>query len=66
MEYLKKRVKSFITVFIFLLIGFFIAGLIFEKPDYKTAIFAILLGLIIGELVAFMNWRKREKEEISF
>lgn len=59
MEYLKKRVKSFISVFIFLLIGFFIAGLIFEKPDYKTAIFAILLGLIIGELVAFMNWRKR-------
>lgn len=49
-----------------LLIGFIIVTFLFDKPDYKSAIFAVLFGLIVGELFFFAKWSKEQKEEINF
>lgn len=57
-EYFKGRVKSYIFLIIGLLIGFFIARITIETPDYKAGIIVVSIGLIIGELFIFITWVK--------
>lgn len=62
MEYFKGRVKSYLSIIVGLLIGFIIAGLTIENPDYKTGIMATSIGLIIGELFVFLTWMKNKNK----
>lgn len=66
MEYLRERAKNYIFMVIGLLVGFLLVSLIFQNPDYKFSISMLLFIFIIAELVHFMKWRKRKKEEESF
>jgi len=65
-RYLKKRYKTYASIAFGLLIGFIVATFLFDKPDYKSAIIAVLLGLIVGESFVFSRWSKeqRKKENI--
>lgn len=57
-SYLKQRYKDYIFIILGILIGFLISELLFSKPDYPTAIIAVLSGLTIGELFIFRKWLK--------
>lgn len=61
-KYLKKRYKNYVSIALGLLIGFIGAAILFDKPDYKSGIFFILLGLIVGEIILFTKWFKEQKE----
>lgn len=61
--YLKKRYKNYASVAIGLLIGFIVVTILVDKPDYKSAMIAILIGLALGELFVFARWMKVKKEE---
>lgn len=65
-RYLKKRYKTYASIAFGLLIGFIVVTFLFDKPDYKSAIIAVLLGLIVGESFVFSRWSKeqRKKENI--
>lgn len=65
-KYLKKRYKAYMSVALGLIIGFIVVTFLFNKPDYMFAIFAILFGLIVGELFVFAKWSKDQKKEINF
>ncbi len=62
-NYLKQRYKTYVHVLFGLLIGFIVATLLFDKPDYKSAIFAMALGLIVGESIVFFKWSKNKRKE---
>ena len=61
--YLKERYKTYISITFGLLIGFIVVTFLFDKPDYKSAVVAILFGLIIGELLFYSRWSIRQKRE---
>ncbi|WP_143560732.1 hypothetical protein [Sporosarcina sp. P19] len=56
--------KSYIFVIVELLIGFLIAGLTMESPDYKTGITVVSIGLLIGELLVFITWQKNKNNKL--
>ncbi|WP_313234705.1 hypothetical protein [Sporosarcina ureae] len=56
--------KSYIFVIVGLLIGFLIAGLAMESPDYKTGITVVSIGLLIGELLVFITWQKNKNNKL--
>ena len=60
-RYLKKRYKTYVNITFGLLIGFIVVTFLFDKPDYKSAIIAILFGLIVGESFVFFRWFKAER-----
>lgn len=66
MEYFKGRVKSYLFIIFWILIGFGIGGLVIENPDYKTGIIATSIGLIIGELSVFLTWMKNKNKNSNF
>ncbi|ARJ39364.1 hypothetical protein SporoP8_11055 [Sporosarcina ureae] len=61
--YLKERYKTYMSIIFGLLIGFIVVTFSFGKPDYKSAVVAILFGLIIGELHFYSRWLIRQKRE---
>ncbi|ARF14060.1 hypothetical protein [Sporosarcina ureae] len=61
--YFKERYKSYISITFGLLIGFIVATFLFDRTDYKSGFGAILFGLIIGELLFYSRWSKRQKRE---
>ena len=65
-KYLKERYNTYGYVFLGLLIGFIVVTLLFDKPDYKSAIIAMALGLIIGELFVFFKWSKNRTREKTY
>lgn len=65
-KYLKKRYKTYGSAVIGLLIGFIVVTFLFDKPDYKSAIIAVLIGLVIGELIVFSRWSKNQREKKNF
>lgn len=62
-RYLRKRYKTYVSIAFGLLIGFIVVTFLFDKPDYKSAIFAVSVGLIVGELYVFSKWSKDQKKE---
>ncbi|MCZ2260909.1 hypothetical protein, partial [Sporosarcina sp. G11-34] len=62
-RYLKKRYKTYVSVVFGLLIGFIVVTFLFDKPDYKSAILAVSVGLIVGELFVFSKWSKDRTKE---
>lgn len=65
-KYLKKRYKTYGSAVIGLLIGFIVVTFLFDKPDYKSAMIAVLIGLMIGELIVFSRWSKDQKKKRTF
>lgn len=65
-KYLKNRYKTYRSVVIGLIIGFIVVTFLFDKPDYKSAMIAVLIGLMIGELIVFSRWLKDQREERDF
>ncbi|GIN99145.1 hypothetical protein J6TS1_50150 [Siminovitchia terrae] len=65
-RYLKKRYKTYLRVAFGLLIGFIVVTFLFDKQDYKSAIFAVLFGLIVGELFVFSKGSKDQKKEKNY
>ncbi|GKV63914.1 MULTISPECIES: hypothetical protein [unclassified Sporosarcina] len=57
-EYFRSGWRKYPKIFLGFLIGFIIAGLVFENPDYKTGITAAAIGLLIGESLIFIGWLK--------
>jgi len=60
--YLKNSYKTYVNVAFGLLIGFIVVTFLFDKPDYKSAIIAVLIGAIVGELFVFSRWSKEQKK----
>lgn len=65
-KYLKKRYKTYGNVVFGLLIGCIVVTFLFDKLDYKSAIIAVLIGLIVGELFVFSRWSKDQKKKENF
>lgn len=60
--YLKQRYKSYLGLAIGVLIGFVLVRIFVDEPDYKFAMFPVLIGLACGELFVFMRWRNKQKK----
>ena len=60
MQYLKYRAKNFVFAILGLFIGFLIAQLVYDEPDFSNGIIAVAIGLVIGEVIAFLWWLGRE------
>jgi uncharacterized membrane protein YqgA involved in biofilm formation len=65
-RYLKKRFKTYVSVVFGLFIGFIVVTFLFEKPGYKSALFAVVFGLVVGELFVFLKWLKDQRKEENF
>jgi hypothetical protein len=59
MKYLKYRMKNYVAIVVGLLMGFLIARLLFERPDYLTGFIAATIGFVIVEFVVFVRWLRR-------
>lgn len=59
--YLKERYTSYISIAFGLFIGFVVVTFLYDRTDYTSGVVAILIGLIIGELLFYLRWSKRQK-----
>lgn len=65
-RYLKQRFEAYKSVMIGLICGFIIITYLFERPDFKSVMIAIGIGLVFGELIVYPRWLRnhRKKENL--
>lgn len=62
-KYLKSRIKKYIQLFLWFLVGFIITQALFGKSENNHMIYAIILGLTLAEIVTFIKWLKGKKTD---
>ncbi|SEJ79426.1 hypothetical protein SAMN04488127_2822 [Bhargavaea ginsengi] len=60
--YIKSRIKQLLPVVLAMAATFMAIGLLMEDPDYTTAILAIAIGLVIGEIIHYLGAKKERPE----
>lgn len=62
-KYLKQRFEAYKSVLIGLIFGFIVITFLFEKPDFKSAMIAIGIGLVFGELIVYPRWLRNQRKK---
>jgi len=64
-RYIKQRLEAYKSIIVGLVFGFIVISYLFERPDFKSALLTIGIGLFFGEVIVYPRWLKSQKQKKS-